>query len=358
MNFTFDFNELYNYLNIIIFWNSIKEYIISLFILLLVIIFIRVFRLILLKKLQSYADYNPNKFTKFAIEALQSIPTYFYWVLYLYLPLKYLTLSYFFENILDVLILIVIILQLIKVAIKFIQFILRKSLLDDDESKDNITTYNLLLLVAKIIITVTALLFVLINLWFEITPLLASLWVWWIAIAFALQNVLQDIFSSISIYLDKPFKIWDFISVWWDFWTVQKIWIKTTRLKTLQWQQLIVSNREMTNARVNNFWVMETRRIVFSFWVTYETSLEKLKKIPDIVKSIFEREELNWTELSRVHFKEFWDFSLNYEVVYTVNISDFNTFMDAQQFVNFELIEIFRNEWIEFAYPTQVIYKK
>jgi len=136
--------------------------------------------------------------------------------------------------------------------------------------------------------------------------------------------------------------------------TVEHIGIKTTRLKTLQGQELIVSNRELTETRVNNYKKMEKRRIAFGFGVEYDTPLKKLKKIPIIVKEIIDKIKL--AELNRAHFKEFGDFSLNFEVVYYVKIGDYNIYMDTQQEINFALKERFEKEGIVFAFPTQTLY--
>ena len=95
-------------------------------------------------------------------------------------------------------------------------------------------------------------------------------------------------------------------------------------------------------------------RIVFEFGVEYDTPLKQLKKIPAFVKEILDK--VKNAELNRVHFKAFGDFSLNFEVVYYVNVSDFNVFMDTQQEINFKLKEIFENENIVFAFPTQTLY--
>jgi small-conductance mechanosensitive channel len=136
--------------------------------------------------------------------------------------------------------------------------------------------------------------------------------------------------------------------------TVKDIGLKSTRIVTLNGQELVVSNHEITSARINNYKKMQKRRIVFSFGVKYETPLKKLKKIPLIVKNILDKTEL--AELNRVHFKSFGDFSLVYEVVYFMLVPDYNKYMDTQQEINLALKREFEREKIEFAYPTQTIY--
>jgi len=178
-----------------------------------------------------------------------------------------------------------------------------------------------------------------------------------IVIGFALQHVLSDFFSAFSIYFDRPFEIGDFIIVGDYAGTVTKIGMKSTRLQLLQGEELVLSNRELTTASVRNFKKMNKRRIEFSFGVTYDTPLKKLKKIPDIIKSIIDHEKLEHVHsLDRVHFTEFGDFSLKFNVIYYMNTKDYVKYRDTQQEINFKIKEAFEKEGIEMAFPTQTIF--
>ncbi len=188
----------------------------------------------------------------------------------------------------------------------------------------------------------------------DLTGIAVGLGVGGIAIAFALQNVLSDVFSAFSIYFDRPFEIGDFIIVGEYAGTVKKIGMKSTRVQLLQGEELVLSNRELTSTSVRNFKKLKKRRIVFKFGVTYDTPLEKLKKIPDMVKKIVDSLELS--EIDRVHFTEFGDFSLNFEVVYYMKKGDYVLFRDTQQQINFLIKGAFEKEGIEMAFPTQTIF--
>jgi small-conductance mechanosensitive channel len=178
-----------------------------------------------------------------------------------------------------------------------------------------------------------------------------------IVIGFALQHVLSDFFSAFSIYFDRPFEIGDFIIIGDYAGIVKKIGMKSTRLQLLQGEELILSNKELTTASIRNFKKMRRRRIDFSFGVTYNTSTTKLKKIPDIIKKIIDPEKLeNVHKLDRVHFTEFGDFSLNFDVVYYMKSQDYVIFKDTQQEINFKIKEAFEKEGIEMAFPTQTIF--
>jgi small-conductance mechanosensitive channel len=177
-----------------------------------------------------------------------------------------------------------------------------------------------------------------------------------IVIGFALQAVLSDFFSAFSIYFDRPFEIGDYIVVGEYSGTVTKIGMKSTRVLLLQGEELVLPNSELTKASIRNFKKMVKRRISFSFGITYDTPTQKLKKIPDIISKIISPEKLEFVDkLDRVHFTEFGDFSLNFDIVYYVKTKDYVKFRDTQQAINFAIKEAFEKEGIEMAFPTQTI---
>lgn len=190
----------------------------------------------------------------------------------------------------------------------------------------------------------------------DLTGAVVGLGVGGIAIGFALQNVLSDLFSAFSIYFDKPFEIGDFVILGNDMGTIKKIGMMSTRITTLQGEELVVSNRELCTTRIRNFKKMRKRRINFKFGVIYGTPLSKLKKIPETVRNIIDKVDL--AETDRIHFKEFGDFSLNFDVVYYIDSSEYNKYMDIQQEINFKIKEAFEKEGIEMAFPTQTIFMK
>lgn len=207
--------------------------------------------------------------------------------------------------------------------------------------------------IAAILIWVMAALVVMQNLGYQVTALVGGLGLGGLAVAFAVQNLLSDVFSSVSIYFDKPFKIGDFIVVGDDSGVVKKIGIKSTRLQTLQGQELVISNKELTETRVNNYKKMLTRRVVFEVGVEYGTPTSKLKQIPGIIKDIIEKQEN--VSFDRSHFKTLGDFSLIFETVYIVNSPEFAIYMDTQQAINIAVLDALNKKGIEIAFPTQKI---
>ena len=220
-------------------------------------------------------------------------------------------------------------------------------------ARDNKSIPAILRFAGRMLLWITIFLLALDNLGVNITTLLAGLGVGGIAIALALQNILGDLFASLSIMLDRPFEDGDFITVGDFLGTVEHIGLKTTRLRSLSGEENIFSNADLLQSRIRNYKRMSERRSVFSIGVTYQTPLEKLKRIPSIMKSIIEHQ--NRTRFDRAHFKEYGDSSLNFEVVYYVLSPDYNLYMDIQQNINLELYKSFEHEQIEFAYPTRTL---
>jgi small-conductance mechanosensitive channel len=188
----------------------------------------------------------------------------------------------------------------------------------------------------------------------DISAFVASLGIGGIAVALALQNVLGDLFASLSILLDKPFVIGDFIVVGDMAGTVESVGLKTTRIRSLSGEQLIFSNSDLLGSRVRNFKRMEERRVAFEIGVVYGTSSEALREIPELVRKAVESQEN--ARFDRSHFKGFGESSLDYESVYYMNVPDYAAYMDTQQAINLALYEEFEERGIEFAFPTRTIF--
>jgi small-conductance mechanosensitive channel len=207
---------------------------------------------------------------------------------------------------------------------------------------------------AKALVWVTGTLFLLDNLGFRISTMVAGLGIGGIAVALAAQTVLGDLFAHFTILFDRPFEIGDFVVVGDFMGTVERLGIKTTRLASLGGEQIVMSNKDLTDSRVRNYKRMARRRVVFRLGVTYQTPAERLREIPEIVADVFRGVE--GATLDRVHFFSYGDFSLVYEIVYYVDGNDYTRYMDVQQAVNLRIYEEFERRRIEFAYPTQTLY--
>lgn len=216
------------------------------------------------------------------------------------------------------------------------------------------TTLRVSGFVARVTLWSVLVLMVLDNLGFNITALVASLGIGGVAVALAVQNILGDMFASLSIALDKPFEIGDFIIVDDLLGTVEYIGIKTTRVRALSGEQIVLSNADLLKSRIRNFKRMAERRVPFQFGVLYSTPHELVERIPEMVRAIIQAQPK--TRFDRAHFKDYGDSALVFEVVYFVLDSDYNVYMDIQQAVNLALLRRFREQAIEFAYPTRTLH--
>ncbi|SFD14237.1 mechanosensitive ion channel family protein [Massilia yuzhufengensis] len=208
--------------------------------------------------------------------------------------------------------------------------------------------------VARTAIWAIVILMILDNFGVNITTLVASLGIGGIAVALALQNVLGDLFSSLSIVLDKPFEVGDFISVDGIAGTVEYVGLKTTRIRGLGGEQVVFSNSDLLGSRIHNFKRMQTRRIVFGIGVTYELDRRQLGAIPGILREAVQAQPQ--ARFDRAHFKSYGASSIDFETVYIMQTSDYAAYMDVQQAINLALFERFAEEGIDFAYPTQTLY--
>lgn len=334
--------------------NSNNNYIIALSIFFLFLGLSIIFRNYVLKSLQKLAKKTNITFDDILVEFLKDIPIFFYFYIAFYIATKYINLPNNIPTILDKMTIIIMIFFITKAIVKVISYyfdlLIKKR--KENENKES-SLLKLIKNASSIFIWTIAILTVISNLGVNITSLIAGLGIGGIAVAFALQRILEDIFSSFSIYFDKPFEEGDFITIDNEMGTVENIGIKSTRIRTLQGEELIISNKEMTTARIHNYKKMSKRRVVFKFGVEYNTSVTKLKKIKKIVEDIMKKLEL--AELDRVFFTTFGDFSLIFEIVYYVNSRDYKDYLKIQENINLMLKEKFSKEKIEFAYPTQTI---
>jgi len=223
-----------------------------------------------------------------------------------------------------------------------------------EEDGANRTTMNALSFLARLVLWVTVLLLVIDNLGIDVTALVAGMGIGGIAIALAVQNILGDLFASLSIVLDKPFVHGDFVVVGDMAGSVEHVGIKTTRIRSISGEQLVFSNSDLLQSRIRNFGRMEQRRVVFSLGVTYQTPAEKLERIPSLIRTAIAAQEN--VRFDRSHFASYGDSALNFETVYYVESSDYAQHMDILQAVNLRIYRTFEDEGIEFAYPTQTLF--
>jgi|AntRauTorcE11897_2_1112592.scaffolds.fasta_scaffold18763_2 small-conductance mechanosensitive channel len=333
--------------------NTLSEYVWALGIFIVVIFVFKIIKKSLWVRLEKLSKYSKTNLDDKIVEMLKSINLSFYLILSLWIATRTLELSSLVNDIVNTLFVVIIIHQ----ATKFLQLILKfwvDKNVEAESQRNNVLP--LLSVTMKIIVWGFGLLLILSNLGVNVTSLIAGLGIGGIAVALAAQAVLGDIFSSITIYFDKPFEAGDFIILQ-DGTTmgvVEKIGFKTTRIKALGGEEVVVANSNLTSQKIHNYKKMEKRRAVVNFGVIYSTPQDKMKRIPEIVKKIVD--DIGDIDFDRVHFKKFADSSLVFELVYFVSTADYNAYMDHNQELHLQIKEQFENEKIEMAFPTQTIH--
>ncbi len=334
--------------------NRIMDYLIFFSILLIGILAIRIFRHLVLTRLRAWADKTATDIDDFLLQGFEKtlLPILYFGIFYL--STRSLTLNAALNKIIYTLGVIVLTLFGIRFLVALINYSIETYLLKKE--KDAIRERNLkgIITVIKVVIWGLGITFLLDNLGFKISSVIAGLGIGGVAVALAAQAVLGDLFSYFAIFFDRPFEVGDFIIVGEYMGSIEDIGIKTTRIRSLSGEQLVFSNTDLTNSRVRNYKRMEKRRVVFKLGVTYQTGLQQLKEIPVIITGIIKN--INDTAFDRAHFSSYGDFSLIFEVVYYVIGSDYNKYMNIQQEINLEIMEEFEKHRIEFAYPTQTIF--
>lgn len=309
---------------------------------------------IVLSRLNRLAQKTKTDIDDMLIGVVQSVRPPFYVFIAFYLALQLLVIpAGIVDRLVTVILIIWAVYQVAVTAQTVVNYIVERRFSEEGDATTR-SALQLLGSIAKGIIWGFGILMVLSNLGVNVSSLLAGVGIGGIAIAFALQNILSDLFSSFSIYFDKPFKVGDFIIIGSDMGVVKKIGVKSTRLQALGGEELVVSNQELTSTRVQNYKKMEERRVVFKFGVVYGASAEKLRAANDIVKAAVEAQAD--ARFDRTHFVSFDDSALAFEVVYHVLSPDYNKYMDIQQEINFAIKKGFEEKGIEMAYPTQTVY--
>ncbi len=223
-----------------------------------------------------------------------------------------------------------------------------------DEAKARVTAIKAISLFGKLILWSLMMLLALDNFGIDITALVAGLGIGSIAIALAVQNILQDILAYISIIFDQPFVYGDYLVMGDYSGTVEHVGLKTTRIRSLSGEQIVISNSDLLSSRIRNYKSMFERRAQFSVGVTYDTPHEKLQAISGWLREIVEAQED--IRFDRAHLKSFGDFAIIYEVVFYALQPAYAFFMDTQESIYLAIHKRFEEERVEFAFPTQTIH--
>jgi small-conductance mechanosensitive channel len=339
-----------------LFGNTAWQYLVAAGVFLGTIIVLKIFQSIILARLHKLAKKTKTDFDDAVLEALSDLKFSFYVSISLIITGRYLVLSEKIITPLFVILFLIIIKDIIQSVVRMIDYSMSVYMrnLAKEERAHTKSMMRILRGLVMLLIWGIALLLLLSNLGVDVTSLVASLGIGGLAVALALQNILGDVFSSFSIFIDKPFQVGDYISIGGDnSGTVEHIGLKTTRLKTLRGEELVVPNKELTTSKVQNFKKLERRRGIVSLVVVYETSQKKLATIPSLVEKVIGSVE--GADFSRCHLVKLADSGLEYEVAYYIDSPDYVVFSNIREAVLLSLNDMCRKEKVVFAYPTQTL---
>lgn len=265
---------------------------------------------------------------------------WFYGITGLRIATKVLTLPEILSTLCEILFVLIVVGQLWQGVVRVALQLMKEQWFEGDSTHN----YTLLSITIKIVFWSIIVLLVLTNLGIQITPLLASVWVIGIAISFALQSILEDLFASVSIYLDKPFRIGDYITMWSEWWTVEYVGIKTTRIRTILWEELVIANRKLTESMIHNYGKIDERTITHEVVVSFDTAPQLQTAIPNLIKQSMEFSEL--IDFKRCHLIEIGKYGLIYKRRYTLRTAEYDTHLQIQEKILMNILERIEQKWI------------
>lgn len=336
-----------------VFENTIRDYMVATLVFLAALVVLKLIKIFVVRRVSSFVNRTETHVDNAVLEVFDTIHPPFYVFVAFYGATRMLALSGAPERFLSVVLLLWVTWQVVVAIQIFLDHIIRAKLAAAEDSSRKAAS-GIIGGIVKIILWILGILFILSNLGVNITSLVAGLGIGGLAFALAAQKILEDLFSSLAIFFDRPFAPGDFVVIGKDKGTVQKIGIKTTRIKALSGEEVVIPNKDITSSRVSNYKRMKKRRVAFKVGVTYETDQAKLEKIPSIAEKIINGREQ--VEFSRTNFIEMGDSALVFEIVYHIDDREYDLYVDIQQDILLGLKAAFEKEGIEFAYPTQTVF--
>jgi len=341
------------YLRMNYYGNTVLQYLYVLAGIIVAWIIFKIIRNIVIVKVRKWAGKTKNSFDDVLITGIDRFVIPYLYLFCNYILINQLNMTRRADKFLTLSLTVVTIYYVVRVLNHSLQYSLYLYLHKRKEGDIRIKQFNGILLVIKVFVWMLGLLFFLDNIGYHVTTILAGLGIGGIAVALAAQNILSDLFSYFVIFLDKPFEIGDFIVVGSQSGTVERIGIKTSHVRSLGGEQMIIPNADLVKSTINNYKRLERRRVVFEIRVVYNTPIELLEEIPGILKAaVTKREKILF---DRAHLQNFESYYINYEVVYSVLSDNYNLFMDIQQSILLEILAEFKMRGIEIAIPAQTI---
>lgn len=332
--------------------NTVFQYAVALLIFAFTVLVIMLIKKGFLSYSARFAEKSSTLIDNAIIEMVGTVSAPFYWFASLVFALQYLHLSPVVSAIINRIFIIWFIIQAIVAFQIFIDFIISEKVRTNTKAGSAMIS-GILSGLIKIGLWLTALLFILSNFGVDITSLIAGLGIGGIAIALAAQSILGDLFSSIAIFFDRPFVIGDYIDIGTNSGTVQKIGIKTTRIRALSGEEIVIPNKDIAAARISNYRRMKERRAIIDVAVPYGTDSKTLEKIPALL-------EVSVADVGHASFRNAYlikmgPSALIFELVYLIDDRDYELYLQAKQAILFNIVRTFAKHKIALIAPGQVL---
>lgn len=354
-------NKIFNYIDNYSYWEFIFSYINAFFAFFTVFWLITIFINFASKVFKKFSQKTKSELDDILFEFILKFFDTIKYIVSLYVFFYIAELSLYIEKIVDKITSVLVIIIFLILSTQLINILFKKELIL--KSKLKAVSRTLLPFINKVIVVflwVVWAITIIWNLWYDVSALIAWAWIGWLAIALAAQKSITNIFWAITILLNKPFKVWDYVNINNHIWTVKEIGLSYLTLQDQSWHQVMIPNENIISSSVENYSVRQNRRTDFSIWVVYWTSLEKMKLWVTIIESILQKYvDDNSISSFRVNFDMFWDFSLNINITYFSLINeDYTLYLKQKQEINLEIKNEFQKESIEMAFPTQELILK
>ncbi|MEN6296227.1 MAG: mechanosensitive ion channel domain-containing protein [Chloroherpetonaceae bacterium] len=342
-----------NFINSTFGGNTVLSYLILIGVIAVSIILLKIIERTILKRIKIKAEKTQSQFDDTLITGTEKYVLPLLLIGIAYIMIIQLNMTSSIRRIIEVIAMILAAYYLIRLCSLLISYYIEiRWLRNEDPLKSN--RVKAILPIINIVIWMIGIIVLLDNLGLKISAIITGLGIGGIAVAIGVQAIVKDLFGYFVILFDKPFEVGDYIAIDKMQGNISKVGIKSTRINSLDGEELIISNSDLTNSRLKNYHNMEMRRISMHIGIVYNTPFEQLKEIPVLIEEIIKN--IDGSLFDRAHFSAYGEFSLIFEIVYKVIGNDYNQFMNIQQEINLKIGEEFAKRNIQFAYPTQVVH--
>ncbi len=348
-----------NFFNTTIAGNTLQQYAIAFLYLLVLVLVFKFFQMAVVGWLKRVADNTKLAIDDLAVSILEKISIPFYFLIAFYISSEILVLSAFAHKIIRGIFILTLSFEMALILNRIVDYVVRNkartfSLVDGEVDREKEAILRLMGQIFKIFIWILVFIFILANLGVDVGSLIAGMGIGGIILALAVKDIIGDLFASFTIFIDKPFKVGDYVKISnEEEGTVEKITVKTTHIRTLEGQLLIITNKKLTGAVIENFQAMNSRRSSLMVSLACDTPMSKLKKVPRWFQEIVEEQKK--AEFVRVSFREIGQSSFNFKIIFKVLDSKYAVYDKVKNNINYKIVEKLRREKVALAFPVQEI---